>query len=122
MEKSEQRSVPLVHDNNLFIKSTEVFMCLKNKTISELQAEEKSTIETLKVEKQNLQIIRNMKSNLTKKARTKQLCDHGRLLEKYFSPEDFSDNQIEMVLIGLLQNPKNQKAIEILKGGGHISW
>lgn len=97
-------------------------MDLKNRTLLDLQSEEKSIIETLKKEKQNLLIIRNMKSSLTKKVRTKQLCDHGRLLEKYFPPDDFTDDQVEMILIGLLQSPSNQKAIKILKGGGHISW
>ena len=97
-------------------------MDLKNRTIPELKAEEDKTIKKLKIENQNLQIIRNMKKSLTKNALTKRLCDHGRLLEKYFPPEDFTDDQVEMILIGLMQNPRNQKAIEILKGGGHISW
>ena len=97
-------------------------MKLKNKTLSELKAEEEKAIKNLKEERQNLQIIRNMKKSLTKNALTKRLCDHGRMLEKYFPPDDFTDDQVEMILIGLLQSPSNQKAIDILEGGGHISW
>ena len=97
-------------------------MDLKNKAILDLQAEEEKTIKALKIENQNLHIIQNMKKSLTKNALTKRLCDHGRLLEKYFPPDDFTDDQVEMILIGLLKKPGNQKAIEILKSGGHISW
>ena len=97
-------------------------MDLKSKSLSELKKEEEKTVRTLKNEYQNLHIIRSMKKNLTKNALTKRLCDHGRLLEKYFPPDDFTDDQVERILIGLLQNPRNLKAIEILKDGGHISW
>lgn len=95
---------------------------IKGKTISELGDEEEKTKQELKIAKQNLHIIRNKKMQFTGRQQTKRLCDHGRLLEKYFPPDDFKDEQVEMILIGLLQNPRNQKAIEILKGGGHISW
>ena len=97
-------------------------MNLKSMHINELHAEENKINETLKKEQQHLQIIQNSKRSLTKNAMTRRLCDHGRLLEKYFPPTDFSDDQVEMILIGLLQNPMNQKAIEILKCGGHVSW
>ena len=97
-------------------------MSLKSKTLQQLEAEEEKAVENLKLGHQNLRIIQNMKSSLTKNALTRRLCNHGRLLEKYFPPDDFTDDQVEMILIGLLQNPSNQKAIEILKGGGHISW
>lgn len=100
----------------------EEMMIIKNKSLTELQTEEYKAIESLKIANQNLRIIRNMKKGLTKNALTKRLCDHGRMLEKYFPPDDFTDDQVERVLIGLLQNPRNQKAIEILKDGGHISW
>ena len=103
-----------------FLRNTVVR--LDNKSLLELQAEEDKAIENLKIERQNLQIIRNMKKSLTNNALTKRLCDHGRLLEKYFPPDDFTDDQVERILLGLLQNPGNKKAIEILKNGGHINW
>lgn len=93
-----------------------------NMTIPELIEAEKTTTEDLRILKQNIQVIEHRIAKLTKTAMTRRLCDHGRLLERYFPPTDFTDEQIDMILFSLLRSPNNQKAIEIIKAGGHVSW
>ncbi len=58
---------------------------MKKRTLSELQAREEKVIENLKIERQNLQIVQNRKNTLTKNAVTRRLCNHGRLLEYFFT-------------------------------------
>lgn len=91
-------------------------------TFPELVEEEGTVIKDLKIKKQELRVLENKRKKLTVREMTRRLCDHGRLLERYFPPDKFTDEQIDMILFGFLQNPRNQKAIEILKAGGHISW
>ena len=95
---------------------------LSSMTIPELIEKEGTIIEDLKIKNQELRILENKRKKLTVREMTRRLCDHGRLLERYFPPDDFTDEQIDMILFGLLRNPSNQKAIEILKAGGHIRW
>ena len=94
----------------------------KNMTLKELFEEQKKLTEDLRILKQEERVTEYRIPKLTKNAMTHRLCDHGRLLERYFPPDDFTDEQIDMILFGLLRNPNNQKIIEILKAGGHISW
>lgn len=91
-------------------------------TFPELIEEESTVIKDLKIKNQELRILENKRKKLTVREMTRRLCDHGRLLERYFPPDNFTDEQIDMILFGLLRNPSNQKAIEILKAGGHVSW
>ena len=93
-----------------------------NMTLPELIEEKKSLTEELRILEQKKRIIEYRIPKLTKNAMTRRLCDHGRLLERYFPPDYFTDEQIGMILFGLLRNPSNQKVIEILKAGGHVSW
>ena len=93
-----------------------------NMTLSELIEEQKKLTEDLRILKQEKRGTEYRIAKLNKNAMTHRLCDHGRLLERYFPPDDFTDEQIDMILFGLLRSPNNQKAIEILKAGGHVSW
>ena len=93
-----------------------------NMTIPELIEAKETLTEDLRILKQNKRVVEYRIAKLTKNEMTHRLCDHGRLLERYFPPEDFTDEQIDMILFGLLRRPNNQKAIEILKAGGHVSW
>ena len=95
---------------------------LSNMTLSELIEEQKELTEDLRILKQEKRVTEYRIAKLNKNAMTHRLCDHGRLLEHYFPPDDFTDEQIDMILFGLLRNPNNQKAIEILKAGEHVSW
>ena len=93
-----------------------------NMTLSELIEEQKKLTEDLRILKQEKRVTEHRIAKLTKNEMTHRLCDHGRLLERYFPPDDFTDEQIDMILFGLLRNPKNEKAVDILKAGGHVSW
>ncbi len=93
-----------------------------NMTLSELIEEQKKLTEDLRILKQEKRVTEYRIAKLTKNEMTHRLCDHGRLLERYFPPDDFTDEQIDMILFGLLRNPKNEKAVDILKAGGHVSW
>ena len=93
-----------------------------NMTLPELIEEKNKLTEDLRILKQEKRGTEYRIAKLNKNAMTHRLCDHGRLLERYFPPDDFTDEQIDMILFFFLLSPNNQKAIEILKAGGHVSW
>ena len=83
------------------------------KTLPELEAEEEKVVKKLKLERQNLQIIRNKKKQLARKQLTRRLCNHGRLLEFFLPPDKYTDGQMLLILEELFEDPKTQ---EIMKG------
>ena len=91
-------------------------MNIKKRTLSELQAEEEKAINTLKIENQNLQIIRNMKSSLNKKAVTRRLCNHGRLIECFLPPDKYSDGQMLLILEELFEDPRTKEMLKEFEG------
>ena len=54
----------------------------------------------LKKEKQRLKILQNQRKVLERKARTHRLCQHGALLERYFPPDEFTDEMIRFLMDG----------------------
>ena len=85
----------------------------EGKPISALADEEKKIQQELKIAEQNLHIIRNKKKQLTGKQLTRRLCNHGRLLEYFLSPDKYTDGQMLLILEELFEDPKTQ---EIMKG------
>ena len=56
-----------------------------------------------KIAGQRVQILKNEKKRLTRSQRTHRLCSHGGLLECFLSPEDYSDEQMEVILKTIFQ-------------------
>ena len=54
----------------------------------------------LKKEKQRLKILQNQRKDLERKERTHRLCQHGVLLERYFPPDEFTDEMIRFLMDG----------------------
>lgn len=86
------------------------------KSFRELQVEEEKTVEKLKLERQNLQIIQNMKGSLKKSAVTRRLCNHGRLLERFLPPDKYTDGQMLLILEELFEDPKIQEMLKEFEG------
>ena len=59
-----------------------------------------ASFEQLKKEKQRLKILQNQRKVLERKARTHRLCQHGALLERYFPPDEFTDEMIRFLMDG----------------------
>ena len=85
---------------------------MKKRTLTELQAKEDEVIENLKIERQNLKIIRKRKNNLTKSAITRRLCNHGRLLEHFLPPDKYTDGQMYLILEELFEELKTQEMLK----------
>ena len=78
-----------------FVKNFEKYEKLKK-----LNEQEESAKKQLKKEKQRLMILQNQRKDLERKARTHRLCQHGALLERYFPPDEFTDEMIRFLMDG----------------------
>ena len=70
----------------------------RKRTIEELQSEQEKLEQELKAKQQNLKALRRQEAELTRKERTHRLCTHGAMLEQYFAPERFTDEQVSEML------------------------
>lgn len=84
-------------------------------TLPELIAEEKDKKEYLKVLEQKDKILRHQIKKYTAKEQTRILCNHGRLLERFLPPEEFTDGQMFLILEELFADPKVQQMMEEFK-------
>lgn len=72
----------------------------KYEKLKKLNEQEESAEKELKQEKQRLKILQNQRKVLERKARTHRLCQHGALLERYFPPDEFTDEMIRFLMDG----------------------
>ena len=101
-----------------------------NEKIEKLQSlceQEEVAQKELKKEKQKVKIIQNRIKDLKRRERTHRLCTHGALLhrlcthgallEKFFPPEEFTDEMILFLLNGSFnrQNETVRKIMEDVK-------
>lgn len=75
----------------------------KKKTLQELEAEQKKAEYELKIANQNLRILQSEEKQLTRRERVHRLCNHGGLLEKYLSPDKFTDEQMQEILMTIFR-------------------
>ena len=84
-------------------------------TLPELIEEEKDETEQLKVLKQKDKILRHQIKKYTAKDQTRILCNHGRLLERFLPPDQFTDGQMFLILEELFADPKVPEMLEDFK-------
>ena len=72
----------------------------KYEKMKKLNEQEESAEKELKQEIQRLKILQNQRKVLERKARTHRLCQHGVLLERYFPPDEFTDEMIRFLMDG----------------------
>lgn len=87
----------------------------KEKSLQELEVERQKARRELKIAEQNVKILESEKKRLTRNQRTHRLCNHGGLLECFLPPEEYSDDQIEMILKEVFRNPETQKLLKRIK-------
>ena len=81
------------------------------KSLEELKEEIEKVKQDKKVAEQELKKYEHLEQELTRRARTHQLCTRGGMLEKYINPEVYSDQQVGEILRLTFQLPE---VIEIL--------
>ena len=70
----------------------------RKKTIEELREEMERAEQDLKNRQQKLASLKQKEKELTQKARTHRLCTHGAMLEQYLRPDEYTDEQIAIIL------------------------
>ena len=86
----------------------------KYEKLKKLNEQEESAERQLKKEKQRLKILQNQRKVLERKARTHRLCQHGALLEKYFPPDEFTDEMIRFLMDGTF-NRRNEAVRDLME-------
>lgn len=94
----------------------DVMKTIKEKSIPELIAEEEKTRQELKLAEQNLQIIQNKIKKLTGRELTRRLCNHGRLLEHFLPPDEYTDGQMLLILEELFEDPRTREMMKEFQG------
>lgn len=84
----------------------------EGKKILELINEEEKTVHELKTAEQKLHIIKYKKKQLTGKQQARRLCNHGRLLEHFLSPNKYTDGQMLLILEELFEDPKTREMMK----------
>ena len=84
-------------------------------TLLELIKEEKDEADQLKVLEQKDKILRHQIRKYTAKDQTRMLCNHGRLLEHFLPPDQFTDGQMLLILDELFAGPKVPEMLEDFK-------
>ena len=84
----------------------------RKKTLEELQAEREKAEQDLKMRQENLKKLKAKEAELTRSQRTHRLCTHGAMLEQYISPDEFTTEQIEMILKAIF---RRSETIDILQ-------
>ena len=83
--------------------------------LRELLELQKETKDHLKVLEQKDKILQHQIKKLTAKDQTRMLCNHGRLLEHFLSPDQFTDGQMLLILDELFADPKVPEMLEDFK-------
>ena len=83
--------------------------------LCELIELEEETADHLKVLEQKDKILQHQIKKLTVKDQTRMLCNHGRLLEHFLSPDQFTDGQMLLILDELFADPKVPEMLEDFK-------
>ena len=86
----------------------------KNEKLRSLCEQEEAAQKELKKEKQKVKIIQNRIKDLKRRERTHRLCTHGALLERFFPPEEFTDEMILFLLNGSF-NRQNETVRRIME-------
>ena len=81
----------------------------------ELIEAEEETADRVKVLKQKKKILQHQSKKLTVKDQTRILCNHGRLLERFLPPDQFTDGQMFLILDELFADPKVPEMLEDFK-------
>ncbi len=64
---------------------------------------------------ENLKKLKQKEAELTRNARTHRLCTHEAMLEQYLSPDEFTTEQIELILKALFRRSDNLEMIQSVK-------
>lgn len=73
----------------------------RKKTVEDLQKMQEKLEHDLMVKKQSLLEVKKKAKELERSKRTHRLCTHGAMLERYLSPDEFTDEQISSILQSL---------------------
>ena len=87
----------------------------KKKSLKELQAEKEKIERELRITKQDLKILESEEKRLRKNERTHRLCNHGGLLEIYLPPEEFTDEQMQLIMKTIFRWPQTRDLLEKVK-------
>ena len=93
----------------------------KKKTLQELMAEQEKTEHELKIAKQNLRILESEEKRLTRNQRTHRLCNHGGLLETFLPTDQFTDQQMEVILQALFRTPEARELMAKIRNEADTS-
>ena len=85
------------------------------KQLSDLEIEAEKARYDLKIAKQNIHILENQTKELTRRKRTHRLCTHGAMLEQYLPPDQFTDEQMKVILKELFRKPETKGLLERIK-------
>ena len=83
--------------------------------LCELIVLEEETADHLKALKQKDKILQHQIKQLTAKDQTRILCNHGRLLERFLPPDQFTDGQMFLILDELFADPKVPEMLDDFK-------
>ena len=78
----------------------------RKKTLDEIRMQREKAEEKLKVETQNLKILKQKEAELSRKERTHRLCTHGAMIEQYLDPSKYTDKEFALVLKTVFRLPE----------------
>lgn len=78
----------------------------RKKTLDEIRMQREKAEEKLKVEAQNLKILKQKEAELSRKERTHRLCTHGAMIEQYLDPEKYTDEEFALILKTVFRLPE----------------
>ena len=78
----------------------------RKKTLDEIRTQREKAEEKLKVEAQNLKILKQKEAELSRKERTHRLCTHGAMIEQYLDPEKYTDEEFALILKNVFRLPE----------------
>ena len=78
----------------------------RKKTLDEIRMQREKAEEKLKVETQNLKILKQKEAELSRKERTHRLCTHGAMIEQYLDPEKYTDEEFALILKTVFRLPE----------------
>jgi len=93
----------------------------KEKSLQELEVERQKAKRELKIAEQNVKILESEERRLTRNQRTHRLCNHGGLLECFLPPEEYSDEQMGIILKAIFHWPETEKLLKQVKNGAEQS-
>lgn len=87
----------------------------KKKTVEELREEMNRAEQDLKNRQQRLSALKQKEKELTQKARTHRLCTHGAMLEQYLKPDEYTDEQIAIILKSVFRRSDTIELLERIR-------